>query len=175
MFWEGFLFLSALCSASRSEKGTWHWRRKCGMVLRSHGKIARCLGLAPGKPLSPAQTCFSRVVEASSSSSRPALGSHVCAVSFAPVGTEQDSLPRSTRGPSRLPAASGPWSHPGSQPLASSSPCVGGFLQPREWSEDSSPFLWSRKHGRWAPLGDSLPPPGWHRAPGISSSWGPPA
>lgn len=33
----------------------------------------------------------------------------------------------------------------------------------------------SRKHGCWAPLGDSLPPPGWHRAPGVSSSWGPPS
>lgn len=61
MFWEGLLFLSALCFASRLEKGAWHQRRKCGMVLRSHGKIAWCLGLAPGKPVSPAQTCLWRL------------------------------------------------------------------------------------------------------------------
>lgn len=61
MFWEEFLFLSAPCFASRLEKGAWHQRRKCGMVLRSHGKIAWCLGLAPGKPVSPAQTCLWRL------------------------------------------------------------------------------------------------------------------
>lgn len=179
MFWEGFLFLSALCSASRSEKGAWHLRRKCGMVFRSHGKIARCLGLAPGKPLSPAQTCFSPVVEASSSSSRPALGSHVCAVSFAPLGAKQDSLPQQTRGLSCLPASplrdDGPTRVPSpSLPPASlfwrfPSPAgigLGFRLQL---------LFWSRKRGCWAPLGDSLPPPGWHRAPGISSSWGPPS
>lgn len=37
------------------------------------------------------------------------------------------------------------------------------------------PLYWSGKHGCWAPLGDSLPPPGWHRTPGVSSSWCPPS
>lgn len=60
-FGRGFLFLSAPCFASRLEKGAWHQRRKCGMVFRSHGKIAWCLGLAPGKPVSPAQTCLWRL------------------------------------------------------------------------------------------------------------------
>lgn len=37
------------------------------------------------------------------------------------------------------------------------------------------PLFWSRKRGCWAPLGDSLPPPGWQRAPGVSSAWVPPS
>lgn len=108
MFWEGFLFLSALYSASRSEKGGWHQRRKCGMVLRSHGKIARCCALAPGKPPSPAQTCFSPTVELPPPPHTLLRALYVGAVSSPPQApsTQQDLFPLADLS-TQLPPASG--------------------------------------------------------------------
>lgn len=174
MFWEGFLFLSALCSASRLEKGAWHQRRKCGMVLRSHGKIAWCLGPAPGKPVSPAQTCLWRLPPPPSPHTQLwALTSALChSHPWVPSRTPDpaDSLPCRAQGPSCLAAL--PLRFPA--PLLLQPPCSGGFLpSPAGMGLGFrvQPCLWSRNPGCWAPLGDTLPPPGWHRAPGVSSCW----
>lgn len=174
MFWEGFLFLSARCFASRLEKGAWHQRRKCGMVLRSHGKIAWCLGLAPGKPESPAQTCLRRLpppppphtqlwaLTSALCHSHPGVPSR--------IPDPADSLSCRAQGPSCLPAL--PRRLPARVLLPP--PCSAGFLpSPAGMGLGFTlqPCFWSRNPGCWAPLGDTLPPPGWHRAPGISSCW----
>lgn len=181
MFWEGLLFLSALCFASRLEKGAWHQRRKCGMVLRSHGKIAWCLGLAPGKPVSPAQTCLWRLPP---TSPPPPPHAQLWALTSVPchshpwvlsrIHDPADSLSRRAQGPSSLPAV--PLGL--SVPLLLSSPCSAGCLpspagmglglrfQPRFWSRNPghlwvTPFLLQAGTGLLAfpAAGPSLPAP----------------
>lgn len=179
MFWEGFLFLSALCFASRLEKGAWHQRRKCGMVLRSHGKIAWCLGLVPGKPVSPAQTCLWKLLPPPpplppTHAQLWALTSALCHLHpwvLSRIPDPADSLScRAQGGPSCLPALPLRLS----APLLLPPPCSTGFLPSPAGTGLGlrlQPWFWSRNPGCWAPLGDTLPPPGWHRAHGVSRCW----
>lgn len=165
MFWEGFLFLSAPCFASRLEKGAWHQRRKCGMVLRSHGKIAWCLGLAPGKPVSPAQTCLWRLPppppppHAQLRALTSALcHSHPWVPSRIPDPAGSSSCP--AQGPSCLPALPLRLL----APLLLQLPLSAGFLPSPAGTGlgfKLKPHFWSTNPGCWAPLGDTLPPPGW--------------